>query len=339
MINSAFSLAFNGSALLSNQKEMKWDRTIFQLTTNHCTSNVTSGFSGDTASLTPNPAWNEKFSGYSITGATLTGNTFTFTNSDVTVNANYETAKNVTTTTDGHGTITASPKSGFIGTQVTLTNTPNANYGFSGYSITGATLTGNKFNLTGSNVTARATFNQTGTIYYTNNNSYSITMAGATTSKTINMNVHTVPFNWATMKYNIYKMDKASWMTVHASGYSNEARRIYGQTGTYHDFDSSAGFWINNTVAPTAKSAMIRFIINRSAGLYSAFKDSTLIGNGPFIFNCMDDQYLPTTATANSVNGIGNIYWASYAQNTGGDHSMSGLTVGGFTSYNDAYNF
>ena len=158
MITSGFSLAFNGSALLSNQNEMKWDRTIFQLTTNHCTSNVTSGFSGDTASLTPNPAWNEKFSGYSITGATLTGNTFTFTNSDVTVKANYETAKNVTTTTDGHGTITASPKSGFIGTQVTLTNTPNANYGFSGYSITGATLTGNKFNLTGSNVTAKATF-------------------------------------------------------------------------------------------------------------------------------------------------------------------------------------
>lgn len=244
----------------------------------------------------------------------------------------------VTTSTDGHGSITASPMSGFSGTQVTLSNTPNANYGFQGYSVTGATLTGNKFTLD-NDVTARATFNQTGTIYYTNNNSYSITMAGATTSKTINMNVHTVPFNWATMKYNIYKMDKASWMTVHASGYSNEARRIYGQTGTYHDFDSSAGFWINNTAAPTAKSAMIRFIINRSAGLYSAFKDSTLIGNGPFIFNCVNDQYQQITASANSVNGIGNIYWASYAQNTGGDHSMSGLTVGGFTSYNDAYNF
>ena len=93
MINSAFSLAFNGSALLSNQNEMKWDRAIYQ----------------------------------------------------------------VTTSTDGHGSITASPRSGFSGTQVTLSNTPNANYGFQGYSVTGATLTGNKFTLN-NDVTARATF-------------------------------------------------------------------------------------------------------------------------------------------------------------------------------------
>lgn len=108
--------------------------------------------------LTPNPAWNEKFSSYSITGANLTGNTFTFTNSDVTANANYETAKNVTTATDGHGTITASPKSGFTGTVVTLSNTPNTYYNFTNYSITGANLTGNKFTLTGSDVTAKANF-------------------------------------------------------------------------------------------------------------------------------------------------------------------------------------
>ena len=93
MINSAFSLAFNGSALLSNQKEMIWNKSIFQ----------------------------------------------------------------VTTSTDGHGSITAAPMSGFSGTQVTLSNTPNANYGFQGYSVTGATLTGNKFNLN-NDVTARATF-------------------------------------------------------------------------------------------------------------------------------------------------------------------------------------
>ena len=63
----------------------------------------------------------------------------------------------VTTSTDGHGTMTASPMSGFSGTNVTLSNTPNANYGFSGYSITGATLTGNQFTLN-NDVTARAGF-------------------------------------------------------------------------------------------------------------------------------------------------------------------------------------
>ena len=34
----------------------------------------------------------------------------------------------VTTSTDGHGTITASPMSGYHGTTVSLSNTPNAGY-------------------------------------------------------------------------------------------------------------------------------------------------------------------------------------------------------------------
>lgn len=93
MINSAFSLAFNGKALLNNSKEMLWNRNIFT----------------------------------------------------------------VTTATDGHGSLTAFPMSGFSGTNVTLSNTPNANYGFSGYSITGATLTGNQFTLN-NDVTAKANF-------------------------------------------------------------------------------------------------------------------------------------------------------------------------------------
>ena len=93
MITSGFSLGFNGKALLNNSKEMLWQRNIYQ----------------------------------------------------------------VTTSTDGHGTMTASPMSGYSGTNVTLSNTPNVNYDFAGYSITGATLTGNQFTLN-NDVTARAGF-------------------------------------------------------------------------------------------------------------------------------------------------------------------------------------
>ena len=71
--------------------------------------------------------------------------------------ARYIDVYEVTTTTDGHGSITASPISGYSGTIVTLSNTPNTNYGFSGYSITGATLTGNQFTLN-NDVTAKAWF-------------------------------------------------------------------------------------------------------------------------------------------------------------------------------------
>ena len=131
---------------------------VYEVSANRCHSVPESGYKGTEATLVDNPAWNEKFSSYSITGATLTGNTFTFTNSDVTAQANYETAKNVTLQTDGHGSIAADRNSGFIGDQVTLSNTANADYGFSGYSIIGATLTGNKFNFIGNDVTAKAWF-------------------------------------------------------------------------------------------------------------------------------------------------------------------------------------
>lgn len=71
--------------------------------------------------------------------------------------ARYIDVYEVTTSTDGHGTMTASPMSGYSGTVVTLSNTPNANYGFQNYSVTGATLTGNQFILN-NDVTAKAWF-------------------------------------------------------------------------------------------------------------------------------------------------------------------------------------
>ena len=130
---------------------------VYEVSANRCHSVPESGYKGTEATLVDEPAWNEKFSSYSITGATLTGNNFIL-NNDVTAQANYETAKNLTLQTDGHGTIAANRNSGFIGDQVTLSNTPATNYSFSGYTITGATLTGNKFNFIGNDVTAKAWF-------------------------------------------------------------------------------------------------------------------------------------------------------------------------------------
>ena len=103
MITSGFSLAFNNKTLLNGTNEMFWQRNIYQ----------------------------------------------------------------VTTSTNGNGTMTASPMSGFSGTNVTLSNTPNANYNFAGYSITGATLTGDQFTLN-NDVTAMANFKSYELIYSSN---------------------------------------------------------------------------------------------------------------------------------------------------------------------------
>lgn len=71
----------------------------------------------------------------------------------------------VTTSTDGNGTMTASPMSGFSGTTVSLSNTPNAGYNFVNYDLTGATITGNQF-IMNNDVTAKVNYyhpyNETG---------------------------------------------------------------------------------------------------------------------------------------------------------------------------------
>lgn len=132
---------------------------VYELDTIYCSADKTTGYKGDTITITGTPAWNEKTSSYSVTGATLTGNQFDFTGSDVTAQANYETAKNVTLQATDGGSIAANRVSGFIGDSVTLSNTAFDGYEFSAYTLTGANLTGNTFNFTGSDVTAKAWFN------------------------------------------------------------------------------------------------------------------------------------------------------------------------------------
>lgn len=117
----------------------------------------TTGYAGDTVTLSNTPSADCTFASYAITGATLTGNQFNFGSSDVTAKANFNrNVHSVTTQTNGYGSLVASPTTGYSGTQVTLTTAANAGYLFSGYTITGATLTGNKFNIGTSNVTAKA---------------------------------------------------------------------------------------------------------------------------------------------------------------------------------------
>lgn len=124
-------------------------------------ANKTTGYQGDTVTLSNTPSADCTFASYAITGATLTGNQFNFGTADVTAKANFNrNSHTVTVQNDGHGTVTASPTTGYSGTQVTLSTTPASNYEFSGYTITGATLTGNKFNIGTSNVTAKAWFKQ-----------------------------------------------------------------------------------------------------------------------------------------------------------------------------------
>ena len=99
------------------------------------------------------------FSGYTYYGAgSVANNIFTYGVTDGGIKAWFSAIHyNITTANDGHGTITANPNTATGGTQVTLSNTPNTHYALSGYTLTGGTLTSNKFNVVG-DATAKAWF-------------------------------------------------------------------------------------------------------------------------------------------------------------------------------------
>lgn len=118
-----------------------------------------SGYDGDVVTLSNTPAAEYNFNSYSITGATLTGNTFAFDGSDVTAQGSF-TQKTYTLTlqTDGHGKLVASKVTGHKGDTVTLTPTYSSYYRFNNYSQTGGSISNNTFTFGSQNATAKANF-------------------------------------------------------------------------------------------------------------------------------------------------------------------------------------
>jgi len=312
---------------------------IYEVSANRCHSVPESGYKGTEATLVNEPAWNEKFSSYSITGATLTGNNFIL-NNDVTAKANYETAKNLTLQTDGHGSIAANKNSGFIGDQVTLSNTPATNYVFNNYTITGATLTSNKFNFIGSDVTAKANFRLTGTTYYTNNNTYSVQKPGTQavpTAYTLTTNIDITPMNYAVIKYDV---DSYTGGAIISEGprvtlYTNEALLPIG----YHSYTGDRTHYFSGNLIQSLGTyngtGAFKFIIDRSAHRGSAFYNNNLIDSKTFTFNYAINIVDTATKTADDITKINELYWKS-------DNSwqkFSNIRIAGTTSYADAYNY
>lgn len=141
-------------------EDPKYSLTITQTNGGKVTANKSTGYQGDQVTLSNTPSSHYTFGSYSLTGATLTGNKFNFVNQNVTAKGTFiqDPIRSVTLQQTNGGTVTASPMTGYDGTTVVLSNTANNGYAFSSYSVTGTTLTGNRFNLTGSNVTAKGSF-------------------------------------------------------------------------------------------------------------------------------------------------------------------------------------
>lgn len=122
-----------------------------------------SGYSGDIATLTAIPASEDwKCSAIDITGATLTGNDFMFSNSNVTASAGFEHSRELTLENGDHGVLSADKMTGFSGDVVTVDATTDEGWYFTGLNVTGAVATGNKFTFIGNDVTAEGLYTDVG---------------------------------------------------------------------------------------------------------------------------------------------------------------------------------
>ena len=102
---------------------------------------------------------------------------------------------------DGHGTMNAIPLTGHSGDISILSNTPNSNYSFSGYTVTGAAINGNNLTFSNQDCTAKAWFKANSAVYYTNNNSY--TRASTSTGTlTFNATANSADYNYFVWKFN-----------------------------------------------------------------------------------------------------------------------------------------
>ena len=126
------------------------------------TATPMTGMQYDEVTLSANSNPHYTFNAYSITGATLTGNKFTFGTSDVTAKGSWIEDPRFTAyfkQTSG-GKLSGTPATGYSGDVVTLVINPSSHYSFVSANLTGATLTGNTFAFDGSDVSAEATWLQ-----------------------------------------------------------------------------------------------------------------------------------------------------------------------------------
>ena len=153
-------LGFSGNTLIFPKYK------FFDVTTDggYIEASNTDGYPGELNVLTGVPASDVyKFSGFNITGASLTGNEFKYGNSNVSAQAEFEHSRDLTLENGDHGVLSADKMTGFSGDIVTVdTASTDEGWYFTGLNITGATATGNKFMFVGENVTAEGLYTDVG---------------------------------------------------------------------------------------------------------------------------------------------------------------------------------
>lgn len=223
------------------------------------------------------------------------------------------------------GTIASNTTSGYNGDIVTLSNTPNTYYNFNGYSITGATLTGNQFAFTGTDVTAKANFNLQTSVNVYSNTAYNVTRTPASNA-TLSIN--------ATAPTATYKVFALKWQEHWGGGGSIYEMGVHLVSNNYDVWEclckpipkTACPFW--------HKSGRTKFPGNYSNCSFTAqsrYNDAWLYkaqSNASFY-----TRKLIYNNNNNTISGYFNNTFMFQLTGVGAFTSMKSFTYGGNKSY------
>lgn len=293
-------------------------------------ANKLNGYDNDVVTLSNTANNDYNFTQYNVNGATLTGSQFKFNGSNVTANATFtkKPTRSVTLSQQTGGTITANPMTGYDGTVVTLSNTANAGYTFNNYSITGGTLTGNQFKLTGSNVTVKPNYTHNVYNLTLQTNGHGKLAAGKTTGY-YNDTTTLTPTPSSNYKFNNYSVTGGTitnntfkWGTANATA---KANFIYNA--------NSARIALGYTTTPSA--------ITKNGKTYypymiqELFVVNGITGTPPFSVSCFNHNVLISATDNNTPSSPskGNTIGVEYSANNVLDVNSLKNNVKTFKSY------
>ena len=197
---------------------------------------------GTEITLTATPKDGYRFKEWQVVspaGLVITNNKFTMPDSNVEVKAIFEedappapTEFTITVKTDGNGTASASHAKAVVGTEITLTATPNKGYHFKEWEVIsgGVTIAGNKFIMPDSNVEIKAIFEEDAPPAPTDPAKPSISVTG---TYTYNGSEHTATVSG----YDPATMDISGNTATDAGDYTV---RVTSKTGKWADGSTEA---------------------------------------------------------------------------------------------------
>ena len=291
-------------------------------------ASVYTGNVGDTAQLTYTPNTHYGFSAYSLDGGgSIAGNTYTFGTTDGTAKAWFSAwpVRSVTVTQQTGGTVAASPTTGYDGDTVTLSNTANAEYTFGSYAVTGATLTSNKFNFNGSDVTAKGSFNQKTYTLTLQTDGHGKLVANKTTGHK-NDTITLTPTYSSYYRFNNYSVTGG---TVKGNTFTITANATAKANFKVNAFTATGGFEKGSNVS-TAISSNKTW--NYNLRQYATRNAST--GNIPASWYSTSNRWNPSNASAYKITINSKIgFTASYDPVRGQEHkNKTTINCGTYTN-------